>query len=152
MLTLLKVVFALAVTVFVGDILLMLVWKLGAERTRDPRVALFAIRTVTKTDNFLLGPSAVLTAISGNLLAPQLGVNIYATPTLSIAMAAFILSGIVWSLFLIPTQKKQLKVCAEVGDHQDLPEHYFQLAARWQTWGYVAAVLVELALILVAIS
>lgn len=152
MLTLLTVVFVLAATVFVGDILLMLIWKLSAERTREPRVALFALRTVMTTDTVLLGPSAMLTAISGNLLGPQLGVNIYATPALSIAMGSFILSGLVWSLFLIPAQKKQLKMCTELGTNRELPDQYFQLAARWQTWGYVAAALVLVAVILVAAS
>jgi uncharacterized membrane protein len=152
MLILLKVLFALAATVFVGDIILMLVWKLGAERTREPKVLLFANKTVMLTDNLLLGPSAMLTAVSANLLAPRVGLNIYATPMLSIAMGAFILSGIVWSAFLIPTQKAQLKLCTELGVNESLPEKYFQLTAKWRTWGYLAAFLVVLALVLVALN
>ena len=128
--TLLKVIFALAATVFVGDILLMLVWKLGAERTKESRVLAFANKTVLFTDNLLLGPSAMLTALSANLLVPKLGLDIYATPTLSIAMGAFILSGIIWSLFLIPTQKAQLKICTELGQNEILPEIYFRLATK----------------------
>ncbi len=150
MITPLKVLFVLAATLFVGDIILMLFWKLGAERTREPKVMLFANKTVMLTDNLLMGPAAMLTALSGNLLAPRLGLNIYATPALSIAMGSFILSGIVWSLFLIPTQKKQLKLCADLGEGRELPEQYFQLAARWRNWGYLAAFLVVFSLFLVA--
>ena len=152
MLILLKVLFIFAVTLFVGDIVLMLFWKLGAERTRDRNVLLFANKTVMTTDNILLVPAAMLTAISGNLLAPRIGLHIYSTPMLSIAMSSFILSGIVWSLFLIPTQKKQLKLCSDLSAGKELPAEYFQLANRWKTWGYVAALLVLLSLLLVALS
>ncbi len=152
MLTFLKVLFTFAVTLFVGDIILMLFWKLGAERTRDLKVLLFANKTVMLTDNILLGPAAMLTALSGNFLAPRIGLNIYSSPLLGTAMASFILSGIVWSLFLIPTQKKQLKICSELNESVELTGEYFQLAARWKTWGYVAAVLVVASLLLVAIS
>ena len=152
MLILLKVLYVLAATVFVGDIILMLVWKLGAERTREPRVLLFANKTIMLTDNLLLGPSAMLTAVSANLIAPKLGLNIYATPILSIAMSSFILSGIVWGLFLIPTQKAQLKICTELGADEPLPERYFQLAAKWRNWGYLAAFLVVSAMVLTALG
>lgn len=152
MLTLLKVLFTFAVTLFVGDIVLMLFWKLGAERTRDLKVLLFANKTVMFTDNALLGPAAMLTAISGNLLAPRVGLQIYSTPMLSIAMGSFILSGIVWSLFLIPTQKKQLKICSDLNAGSELPPEYFQLANRWKTWGYLAAFLVLLSLLLVTLG
>ena len=151
MIALLKVIFALAATVFVGDILLELVWKLNAERSGEPRALLFANQTIVRTDNLLLGPSAMLTAISGNLLAPRLGLNIYATPSLSLAMAAFILSGVVWGLFLIPLQKAQVKACQEAGEHGVLPQRYAGLAARWKFWGLLAAALVVAALLLVAL-
>jgi uncharacterized membrane protein len=149
---LLKVLFTVAVTTFVGDIILMLIWKLRAERTRDPKTLLFANQTVIFTDNLLLGPFAMLTAISANLLAPRLGINIYATPSLSIAMGMFILSGMVWGVILVPTQKKQLKTCLEADGKKALPEAYFELAKRWTIWGYIAAALVVASLILTAIG
>lgn len=152
MLSFLKVLFTFAATLFVGDIILMLFWKLHAERTNNPHVALFANKTVMFTDNALLGPAAMLTAISGNLLAPRIGLQIYSTPALSIAMGAFILSGMVWSFFLIPTQKKQLKICTELNAGNELPVEYFQLASRWEKWGYVAALLVLLSLFLIVLG
>ncbi|MFN8414495.1 MAG: DUF2269 family protein [Anaerolineales bacterium] len=105
MLTSLKVLFTFAVTLFVGDIILMLFWKLRAERTKNLQVALFANKTVMFTDNALLGPAAMLTAISGNLLAPRVGLQIYSTPVLSMqwAHSFFFWAGGVF--FLIPTQR-----------------------------------------------
>lgn len=152
MLTLLRALFVLATTVFVGNIILLLVWKLGAERTREPRILLFANQTIMLTDKFFLGLSAMLVAISGNLLAYLTGVSSWTSPTLTVSMIFFILSGVVWFLFLVPTQKAQLKICTESGATQELPERYFQLTERWMSWGYVATFLVVSALLLVAVS
>lgn len=150
MTTLLQATLALAVVVFAGNIFLMVVWRMRAERTREQKVLLFANQTIVFTDRVLLRPAVLLTTISANLLATRLGVVIYTSPRLIIPMSLSLLSGVVWVIFLVPTQKKQLRLCLDVGSDQALPEQYFQLSKRWRNWALVAAALVATALILVA--
>lgn len=150
----LKVILALTIITFVGDIILMAFWKLSAEKTRNPQVLLFANKTVNRTDKFFLEPSASILALVSHVLAALVGVHIYRTPTLTLAMVAFILSGIVWVSVLMPTQKKQEKMCAAAvaANQQEMSADYYALSKRWKNWGYFALFLDLLAVVFFAVS
>lgn len=151
MLMLMKILHVLGTTLFVGDIVLMMFWKLCAERTKDPKVLLFANKTIMLTDQILLSPSVLILVITGNLRAYLTKVPVWTTPTLAISVILFALSGVVWFLFLVPTQKLQLSICTGLPENTELPESYFQLTNRWTKWAYLAAFLAIAAMLLMAI-
>jgi uncharacterized membrane protein len=151
MISFMKAIHVLGTTLFVGDIILMMMWKLRAERTRDTKVLLFANRTIMLTDQFILTPSVLLLMVSGNLRAYLTKIPVWHTPTLAISVAFFALSGLVWFFFLVPNQKRQLKICSELGANKELPEAYFGLTRQWNRWAHLATFLVVTAMFSMAI-
>ncbi len=63
----------LGVVLFLGNIVVTAVWKLLADRTREPAVVAFAQRLVTFTDVAFTATGAGLIAISGLVLAEDFG-------------------------------------------------------------------------------
>jgi len=66
-------VHVVGVVLFIGNIVVTAVWKLLADRTRTPAVVAYAQRLVTVTDVAFTATGAALIAISGPILAEDLG-------------------------------------------------------------------------------
>lgn len=127
-----------AVVVFLGDILVGAIWKWSADRTRQPRVIVWAQRQLMQTDKYLLIPSVAVIVVSGYASASLQGIPVWTTPAYAAGQVLFVLSGLVWSRVLRPVQARQLALAEGAGPDGEVPGEYFQLARRWLGWGLVA--------------
>ena len=89
----LRFLHVVAVVVFLGDIVVSAVWKWLADRSRDPRVIVWAQRQVMLTDRYLLIPSIAVLVVSGYASASLLGIPVWTTPTYAAAQVLFRGSG-----------------------------------------------------------
>jgi len=133
-------VHVVGVVLFIGNIVVTAVWKLLADRTRTPAVVAYAQRLVTVTDVAFTATGAALIAISGPILAEDLG-GIGGPTWLTVGFGLFIASGVVWAAVLIPVQIAQARLARRFRTEAVIPERYWRLATIWAVFGAIATLL-----------
>jgi len=133
-------VHVVGVVLFIGNIVVTAVWKLLADRTRTPAVVAYAQRLVTVTDVAFTATGAALIAISGPILAEDLG-GIGGPTWLTVGFGLFIDSGVVWAAVLIPVQIAQARLARRFRTEAVIPERYWRLATIWAVFGAIATLL-----------
>ncbi|WP_426752487.1 DUF2269 family protein [Myxococcus sp. Y35] len=137
----LKLLHLIAVVVFLGDIVVTAVWRLLADRTREPRVIAYALRLVKITDTYLLVPSVFTLAVTGMLRAHLEGIPLWTNPALAAGQVCFMLCGVVWSQTLRPIQARQLAMAESLGAAGAAFDDYLLLTKKWFRWGILAMAL-----------
>ena len=134
------VVHVVGAVLFLGNILVTAVWKTLADRTRSPAVVAYAQRLVTITDFAFTAPGAALIAISGPILADDLG-GVGGPGWLTLGFALFIASGVIWVAALIPIQIAQARMARTFRTEDAVPPGYWRLATLWAVFGAIATLL-----------
>ncbi|MFP2960653.1 DUF2269 family protein [Myxococcus sp. 1LA] len=137
----LKLLHLIAVVVFLGDIVVTAVWRLLADRTREPRVIAYALRLVQFTDKYLLVPSVFALALTGMARAHLQGIPLWTNPALAAGQVCFMLCGVVWSQTLRPIQARQLAMAEAFPDTGASFDEYLLLTKKWFRWGILAMAL-----------
>jgi uncharacterized membrane protein len=97
------VLHVLGVVLLLGNILVTAVWKVLADRTKNPSVVAYAQRLVTVTDIAFTATGVILITVSGQVMADDVG-GVFSGPAwLTIGWSLFIASGIIWVAGLIPS-------------------------------------------------
>jgi uncharacterized membrane protein len=136
-----KIVHLLGVVLFLGNIIVTGVWKVLADRTREPRTIAYAQHLVTVTDwVFTLG-GIILILIGAYGMVLIAGLNPLGQTWLIWGQSLFIASGIIWVLILIPTQIAQARAARAFAQGGTIPESYWRLGRRWAIWGTIATLL-----------
>jgi uncharacterized membrane protein len=136
----LKSLHLLGVVLFLGNIVVTALWKMLADRTRNPAVIAYAQRLVTTTDVAFTATGAALILATGHLMAGG-HAAIFATPWLRWGFLLFAASGLLWILALIPIQLAQSRLARGFATATEVPARYWQLARWWALVGTVATVL-----------
>jgi uncharacterized membrane protein len=134
------VVHVFGVVLFLGNIVVTAVWKMLADRTRAPAVVAYAQRLVTITDVAFTAPGAALIAISGPILADDLG-GVGGPAWLTVGFGLFIASGVIWAAALIPIQVAQARMARTFRNEDVVPPRYWRLAKLWAAFGTIATLL-----------
>jgi len=134
-----KIIHLLGVIVFLGNIVVTGVWKVLADRTKDPRVIAFARRLVTLTDCIFTAGGAAFILIGAYGMAFTAELDLRQT-WVAWGQGLFVLSGIISVLVLIPTQIVQARLARAFAADHTVPESYWRYSRRWYIWGTVATV------------
>ena len=130
----------LGVVIFLGNIIVTAVWKVLADRTRNPAVVAYAQRLVTVTDIAFTATGAALIAVSGQQMADRFG-GVGGPGWLTLGFALFITSGVIWITTLIPIQIMQSRLARRFAGDGVIPERYWRLATIWYVLGGIAIAL-----------
>ena len=130
----------LGVVIFLGNITVTAVWKVLADRTRNPAVVGYAQRLVTVTDIAFTATGAALIAVSGQMMAGRFG-GVGGAGWLTLGFALFIASGVIWITTLIPIQIMQARLARRFARDGAIPDRYWRLATTWYVLGGVAILL-----------
>lgn len=131
----------LGVVVFLGNIIVTAVWKMLADRTRNPPVVAYAQRLVTVTDIAFTATGAVLIIVAGQVMAPEWG-GVFGGPLwLTLGWSLFIASGVIWLALLVPIEVMQERLARSFRNAQEIPDRYWRLSRLWAAFGAIATVL-----------
>jgi uncharacterized membrane protein len=131
----------LGVVLFLGNIIVTALWKVLADRTKDPPVVAYAQRLVTITDICFTATGVVLIIVAGQVLADDYG-GVFSGPAwLTWGWSLFIASGVIWVAVLIPIEVKQARLASEFRSAPAIPERYWRLSTLWAVFGAIATVL-----------
>lgn len=136
----LKTVHVVAAIVFVGNLVVSALWKVLADRTREPRVIAFGQRLITVTDLAFTGPGATLVLLTG-LGMTTYGYGFFRMAWMQWGLGLFLVSGVIWAAVLLPIQLKQARLAREFARGAPIPDEYWRLGRLWMAFGTVATVL-----------
>ena len=131
----------LGVVLFLGNIVVTAVWKMLADRTREPAVVAYAQRLVSITDVVFTATGATLIFTSGHVLAREFG-GVFDGPLwITLGWSLFVASGVIWVVALIPIEVMQERMARAFRHEATIPERYWTLSRLWAGIGAVATVL-----------
>ncbi|WP_270936171.1 DUF2269 family protein [Falsiroseomonas oryzae] len=136
----LKTLHLLGVVLLIGNVTVTSIWKLYADRTRDPRTIAFAQRLVTITDWFFTFWGIVLLIAGGYGAAWVAGMDPLRDDWLVWSEALFVVAGVIWLFLLVPIQVRQARMARGFAAGGEIPPAYFRLGRQWIVWGLVATV------------
>ena len=129
--------------VFLGNIVVTAAWMLMAERTRSLSVIHFSAKAVIRADLLFTLPGVLLILLNGlaMVLARWGGWGTFHEVSwISLALALFTLSGILWVAILIPVQHR-MAVFSDPGDYEETPRQFYSALRKWYFWGAIAIAL-----------
>ena len=142
-----------AVIVFLGNIFTGLFWHAQAAQSRDAGQLAMAMRGIIRSDRWFTVPGVLVIVASGVVMAVQARLPILGTGWIAAALGLFVLSGIVFAVWVAPLQRR-LFALAERATAQgsfDFRE-YTALARRWEAWGALALLAPVGALVLMVLK
>lgn len=126
---------------FVGNIGVTRMWKVFADRTRDPKVITFGQRMVTVTDFAVTGAGASLVLVTGLPMAGLSEIPIWKQTWIQWGLGLFVISGVLWAPVLIPIQIRQARLVRGFIEGATIPPQYWRLGRMWMGFGIAATIL-----------
>jgi len=126
---------------FVGNIIVTALWKVFADRTREPKVVAFGQRLVMVTDFAFTGVGVILVISTGMIMASKAYGSFMDVLWIRWGLYLFIFSGVLWAAALIPIQMMQAKLAKEFKDGGEIPDRYWKLGRLWNMIGIVATII-----------
>jgi uncharacterized membrane protein len=130
----------LGVVIFLGNIIVTAVWKMLADRTRNPVIVAYAQGLVTITDLAFTATGAALIVVSGRAMADDFG-GINGPDWLTWGWWLFIASGVIWLAILIPIEVLQARLARGFAAETVIPDQYWRLSTLWAVFGVIATLL-----------
>jgi uncharacterized membrane protein len=150
--TLLKSLHIISVLLFLGNIITGVFWKAHGDRTATLPARAQALDGIIRSDRLFTLPGVVLIIVTGVLLAMTLHLPILGTKWIAWALVLFGVSGVAFSVFVGPLQKKMLKNVQDgMAGTWNQPE-YQALSNAWTRWGAIATAAPLVALFLMVMK
>jgi len=131
----------LGAVIFLGNIVVTALWKILADKTRNPTIIAYSQRLVTFTDFVFTVTGVVLIYITGKFFLSDHFQESGHTSWLNWGEGLFVLSGLLWLLVLIPVQVKQSRLASTFDDIEGVPRSYRKLSTIWNSFGTIAIIL-----------
>lgn len=135
-----KMLHLLGVILLIGNVTVTSIWKVFADRTRDPHTIRFAQRMVTLTDWSLTCTAIALLAVGGYGMVWQVGMALFEPGWLLWGQLLFVVSGVIWLGVLVPLQAAQTRLAANFDMNAPVPPAYWRLCRQWLIFGLIATV------------
>lgn len=126
----------LGAVLFMGNIIVSALWMVAAEQSGDRAALRFAAGALNWADVIFTAPGILLLLVNGFILAYAAWGGL-AQGWIVLALALFILSGVVWAVFLIPLQTRLIALSSQ---SDAPPAAFFSALRRWYVWGAVATI------------
>lgn len=138
--SLFKAVHIVGVIILVGNVTVSFIWKVHADRTRDPIVVAFAQRLVTWTDWAFTAGGALLILAGGYGMVVLADLDPTRTGWLLWSQIWLYAIGMVWLFVLIPLQIAQARQARAFEVSGKIPDSYWRLCRYWNLVGIAITV------------
>jgi uncharacterized membrane protein len=150
---LLKVIHIASVALFLGNITTGIFWKAHADATKNPTLQAHALLGIIRSDRYFTVPGVVAILASGMALAQIADLPILATPWIAVSLLAFAVSGLLFTVFIAPMQKRLFALAVDGASQSEWPSAaYRRLSLRWEVIGIIAILLPLAALALMVLK
>ena len=136
-----KLLHVLGVVLFVGNITTGILWKVHADRTRNPALIAHACAGLTRSDRFFTMPGVALIVIAGIVAAITGNFPILGTGWILWSIALLTISGLAFMLRIAPLQRRMHALAAAGTKEGRLDWPAYEVATRsWNVWGIIALI------------
>ncbi len=136
-----KLIHVLAVILFVGNITTGILWKVQADRTRNPVLIAHACAGLTRSDRFFTMPGVLLIVIAGIVAAITGNFPILGTGWIFWSIVLLTISGLAFMLRVAPLQRRMHALAAASAQDSPFDWTAYEAATRsWNVWGMVALI------------
>ena len=135
----LKLIHRIAVMLFLGNIITGLFRIRIAVKTQDLKIINFAMKGIIKADRYFTVPGVIIITIGGILAAAYGHFPIWKTGWIFWSIIMCSISGIVFSIKLVPVQKKIYTLTKNTEGSTGFNWRQFnKLYSEWDIWGLIA--------------
>jgi uncharacterized membrane protein len=126
---------------FLGNIITGLFWMHIAVKTKDIKIISFAMKGIIKADKYFTIPGVIVITAGGILAAIYGHFPILGTGWIFWSIIMFSISGLAFTIKLIPLQKRIYYFTLNKETSTDFDWINFRrLYAAWDTWGLIALI------------
>jgi uncharacterized membrane protein len=130
----------LGVILLAGNITITAFWKVLADMTKDAKLIAFANRGVIIAD-WIFTLSGIVLTLVGGIGASVMGQwPLFEVSWLSWSLFWFVVAGLLWMIFLVPLQIRQMRAAKIFAESGVIPDSYWRDASKWITIGLIATV------------
>jgi uncharacterized membrane protein len=148
----LKSLHVLSVVLFLGNIVTGVFWKFHGDRVGTLAARAQALEGVIHSDRWFTMPGVLAIIITGVWMALDAHLPLLRTTWILWSLILFGISGVCFSVFVAPLQKKLLaNVRAGIAGQWNQAE-YHQLSRAWEIWGAIATLTPLIALFLMVLK
>jgi uncharacterized membrane protein len=135
----LKLVHLIPVMLFLGNIVTGLFWMRFAVKTKDLKIINFAMKGIIKLDRYFTIPGVIIITAGGMFTAIYGHFPILRTGWIFWSIIMFSISGLVFSIKLIPLQKQIYNLTLNKETSTDFDWINFRkIYVAWDSWGLIA--------------
>ena len=145
-----KLLHVIAVILLVGNITTGILWKVHADRTRDPALIAHTCTGLMRSDRWFTQPGVALIIVAGIAAAIAGHLPILGTGWIFWSIVLFAISGLAFMLRVAPLQRR-MHAIASAGTAMDWPA--YEAATRaWNLWGMIALLTPAIAVALMVLK
>lgn len=135
-----KVIHVTSVVIFLGNIMTGLFWAMRAHKTQDFKIISSTFQSIIKSDKYFTIPGIIATTVAGIMGAIHGHIPILSTGWIFWSIILFTLSGIFFSAYVSPLQKKIVSFTIS-SSYSDINRiDYEKLFKKWEFWGFWATI------------
>ena len=127
-----KLIHVASVIIFLGNIITGLFGAVRANKTHDFKLIASTFQGIIQSDRYFTLPG-IVAAIHGRI--PILGTGWILWPII-----LFSISGIIFSVYVTPLQKKIANYALNTVDSESSWNTYEKMYKQWEVWGFLATV------------
>lgn len=136
-----KLLHVLGVMLFVGNITTGILWKVHADRTRNPALIAHACAGLTRSDRIFTMPGVALIVIAGIVAAITGNLPILRTGWIFWSIVLLTISGLAFMLRVAPLQRRMHALAAAGAKEGRLDWPAYEVATRsWNVWGMISLI------------
>lgn len=123
--------------IFIGNIITAAFWKLKAEFSGDETHINKTAKNIMIADYVFTLPSIISLIITGILLAIKSNYSLEEINWLTISLALFAITGVIWITLLLPLQRKMIKYSSEKFNTIE----YKKTSRTWDVIGIISTII-----------
>jgi len=150
--TVFKLIHISAVILFLGNIITGLFWMKQADKTNNLSIVSFTMKGIISSDRWFTIPGVIIITGAGISAALQNHIPIIRTGWIFWPIILFTFSGIVFSIRLVPLQKKIYELTCNTVQENFNWQLYRKNLLKWERWGLIALIFPLIALILMVLK
>ena len=147
-----KLIHITSVVMFLGNIITGLFWAARAHKTKDFNLIASTFRSIISSDRYFTIPGVIGITFSGIVAAINGGFPILGTGWILWGIILFSISGIAFSIYVAPLQKKIFNFANSHDFSEKDWEVYKKLYKQWEVWGFIATLTPVGALIIMVLK
>lgn len=146
------IIHVLGVVLLLGNACTAAFWKVRADLSRDIAYSAKVARGIMAADYVFTVPSIIMILVSGHVMAAERGYSVFEWNWLGWSYGLFALSGILWTLVLLPAQIRMIRQAELSLQERRFTVGYKKASMVWNVFGTLATLTPIAAMVLMVIK